>query len=201
MPRTHIIQSWVGAAEYGDGDTYSGEQIGNRNQKSVGVHITRSGDQWYANPAAYADEKPKPSAFESIMLADRHYSRLSGLSGALDVQLDNGEIDLESWAAARRNIDARLSKAWLRVQRERGWTSEDESSPLHEFELEFDVDILKRRRLDYSIIPSGSVFKGLRDDNCLKILYTKSLTMCADVAKVYSKIVNITKEIIAEGLI
>ena len=44
--RTHIVQSWVGACEYDEGDTYNGQQIGNRNQKSIGVLIERSGDQW-----------------------------------------------------------------------------------------------------------------------------------------------------------
>lgn len=66
MPRLHILSSWVGAAEYDEGDTYSGEQVGRRSQKSVGVTIERDGDQWKghitpdgrANLAAYSD-KPK----------------------------------------------------------------------------------------------------------------------------------------------
>jgi len=75
MARTHIIQSWVGACEYDDGDTYSGEQIGNRLQKSIGVTIQRSGDQYKAeaqqppvwlngraNVSAFADDKPDKQA-------------------------------------------------------------------------------------------------------------------------------------------
>jgi len=41
MPRQYIVNSWVGAAEYDEGDTYNGQQVGNRNQKSIGVHVTR----------------------------------------------------------------------------------------------------------------------------------------------------------------
>ena len=66
MPRTHVIQSWVGAAEYDEGDTYSGEQIGNRNQRSVGVAFERSGDGWSARklPDVWtADGKPNIKAF------------------------------------------------------------------------------------------------------------------------------------------
>ena len=69
----------------------------------------------------------KPSAFSQIMLADRNYERLSGLSEALDLQLDNGELSLEDWAAARKNIDKRLAAAWIRVCKERSWTPEGES--------------------------------------------------------------------------
>lgn len=84
MARTHIIQSWVGACEYDDGDTYSGEQIGNRLQKSVSVTIQRSGDQYKAeaqqpavwvngraNVSAFTDDKPdkqaKPKPVESVI--------------------------------------------------------------------------------------------------------------------------------------
>ena len=148
--RTHIIQSWVGACEYDEGDTYNGQQLGNRNQKSIGVLIERSGDQWKAgnvdqqiptfingraNVAAFADpvSKPKapakkPSAFSQIMLADKNYTRLCALSEQLDQELDAGHIpDFESYCAARKNIDKRLASAWLRVCKERNWTPEGES--------------------------------------------------------------------------
>lgn len=85
MARTHIVQSWVGACEYDDGDTYSGEQIGNRLQKSIGVTIQRSGDEYKAeaqqppvwlnngraNVSAFADDEPdrqaKPKPGESVI--------------------------------------------------------------------------------------------------------------------------------------
>mgnify|MGYP007112416797 CR=1 FL=1 len=76
MPRTHVIQSWVGAAEYDEGDTYSGEQIGNRNQRSVGVAFERSGDGWSARklPDVWtADGKANIKAFsdEALGLAQK----------------------------------------------------------------------------------------------------------------------------------
>ena len=84
MARTHIIQSWVGACEYDEGDTYSGEQIGNRLQQAIGVTIQRSGDQYKAesqqppvwlngraNVSAFADDEPdrqaKPKPGESVI--------------------------------------------------------------------------------------------------------------------------------------
>lgn len=148
--RTHIVQSWVGACEYDEGDTYNGQQLGNRNQKSIGVLIERSGDQWKAgnvdqqiptfingraNVAAFSEPvtKPKapakkPSAFSQIMLADKNYDRLCALSEQLDQELDAGHIpDFESYCAARKNIDKRLAAAWIRVCKERNWTPEGES--------------------------------------------------------------------------
>mgnify|MGYP007013227118 CR=1 FL=1 len=76
MPRIHVIQSWVGAAEYDEGDTYSGEQIGNRNQRSVGVAFERSGDGWSARklPDVWtADGKANIKAFsdEALGLAQK----------------------------------------------------------------------------------------------------------------------------------
>lgn len=84
MPRMHVLQSWVGACEYDEGDTYSGEQIGNRLQQAVGVTIQRSGDQYKAeaqqppvwvngraNVSAFTDDKPdkqaKPKPGESVI--------------------------------------------------------------------------------------------------------------------------------------
>ena len=200
--RTHIVQSWVGACEYDEGDTYNGQQLGNRNQKSIGVLIERSGDQWKAgnvdqqiptfingraNVAAFAEPvtKPKasakkPSAFSQIMLADRNYERLSGLSEALDLQLDNGELSLEDWAAARKNIDKRLAAAWLRVCKERSWTAEGE--PLDNsldsglsFSLE-DIqearDIGEKQRVKRELTGWGTI-DDLSEENCFRGLFCK----------------------------
>ena len=150
MPRQYIVNSWVGASEYDEGDTYNGQQVGNRNQKSIGVLIERSGDQWKAgnvdqqiptfingraNVAAFAEPVTKPkasakkaSAFSQIMLADKNYTRLCALSEQLDQELDAGHIpDFESYCAARKNIDKRLAAAWLRVCKERNWNESGES--------------------------------------------------------------------------
>jgi len=224
MPRTHIIQSWVGACEFDEGDTYSGEQIGNRNQKSIGLLVERSGDQWKAgnvsqdiptfingrpNIQAFAEPIVKPKAaakkksvLNSILLADRNYERLCGLSEQLDQEFDAGQIDLESWAAARKNIDQRLAKAWARVQRERGWEGQEELLALEQYPsegLEFTLDIEHSRalRIDYSVLPSDSVFSKLSDDNLFKIGYTMALTVVNKVSKLW----NVSKTIIEEGLL
>lgn len=71
MPRQYIVNSWVGAAEYDEGDTYSGEQIGNRHQRSVEVALERSGDGWSARkiPDVWtADGKANIKAFSDEAL-------------------------------------------------------------------------------------------------------------------------------------
>ena len=217
MPRTHIVQSWVGACEYDEGDTYSGEQIGNRNQKSIGLLLERSGDQWKAgnvsqdiptfingrpNIQAFAEPIAKSKApaktksvLSSILLADRNYERLCGLSEQLDAELDQGLIDLESWAAARKNIDARLAKAWARVQRERGWDAQCETFEQEQYPSEGEAK--KPRQYDYSELPSDSVFAGLKDDNTFKKIYVNLLTMVNKL----SKLLNNGKEILKDGLV
>ena len=186
MPRQYIVNSWVGAAEYDEGDTYNGQQVGNRNQKSIGVHVTRSGDQWYANTAAYAEpEKKAPakkkSAFESIMLADKNYTRLCGLSEQLDQELDAGHIpDFESYCAARKNIDKRLATAWLRVCKERNWNESGESLDSHldsglSFSLE-DIqearDIGEKQRVKRELT-GWSTIDELSEENCFRGLFCR----------------------------
>lgn len=219
MPRTHIIQSWVGAAEYDEGDTYSGEQIGNRNQRSIGVLIERSGDQWKAgnvsqdiptyvngraNVSAFAEPVAKPkapaktkSAFDSIMLADRNYERLCGLSEQLDAELDQGQIDLESWVAARRNIDKRLQKAWQRVLRERPELNEPEQCPSEGLDFTLDIEHSRASTIDYTVIPNGSVFAELQDGNIFKQCAVFLLTAC----KWFAKFTSTAKQLAQEGVI
>jgi len=185
MPRQYIVNSWVGAAEYDEGDTYNGQQVGNRNQKSIGVHVTRSGDQWYANTAAYAEpEKKAPAkkktAFQSISLADSNYERLCGLSDALDTQLDNGELSFEDWTYARRQIDERLAKAWSRLCKCRGWdeNGKDIDSSLEHgltFSLE-DIqearDIGEKQRVKRDLTGWGTI-DDLSEENCFRGLFCK----------------------------
>lgn len=157
-----------------------------------------------ANVSAFAESVAKPKApakkksvLDSILLADRNYSRLCGLSEKLDQELDDGSIDLESWAAARRNIDNRLEKAWARVQRERCWDDQPEELPELSFSLEACTEQRRGFKIDYSVLSADSVFSGLKDDNLFKIGYTLCLTSC----KALSKLLNNTKEIIKEGLV
>lgn len=206
MSRYFMVQSWVGSHE--NEPDYNGNQCGERNVRSS--EVAPLYDQYgNANIKAFSDEAlqkkgktKKTSAFDSIMLADRNYSRLCGLSEQLDTELDQGLIDLESWAAARRNIDQRLAKAWARVQRERGWEGQEELSALEQYPshgLDFTLHIEQSRALiiDYSILPSDSVFSKLSDDNLFKIGYTMALTVVNKVSKLW----NVSKTIIEEGLL
>ena len=133
--RSYLIQQW------NDASSYSGEMIGNRLKESTDLFLANG----KANIGLF-EEKPKapakkPSAFSQIMLADRNYERLSGLSEALDLQLDNGELSLEDWAAARKNIDKRLAAGWLRVCKERSWCPEGKDIDNHpEHELTFSLE-------------------------------------------------------------
>lgn len=132
MPRMFITQSWVGASEYDEGDTYNGEQIGNRNQKSVGVHITRSGDNWYANTQAYADTPKKPvkkrSAFERICTMETAYERLQEQLEELDEDYYSNQLELEDWLYARKIITEKLDKQWKKICKARGWDADEEDA-------------------------------------------------------------------------
>ena len=185
MPRQYIVNSWVGAAEYDEGDTYNGQQVGNRNQKSIGVHVTRSGDQWYANTAAYAEpEKKAPAkkktAFHSISLADSNYERLCGLSDALDTQLDNGELSFEDWTYARRQIDQRLAKAWSRLCKARNWDENGESLDNHpEHELTFSLEDIEESSFHWEKqrvkreLTGNDIFDSLSETNVFLGLFIK----------------------------
>jgi len=193
--RSYLIQSW------NDASSYSGEQIGNRLKESTDLFLANG----KANIGLF-EEKPKTtkktSAFDSIMLADRNYSRLCGLSEQLDQEFDAGQIDLESWAAARKNIDQRLAKAWARVQRERGWEGQEELLELEQYpskglELTLDFEPKTQRQYDYSAIPSNSVFAELQDGNSFKIIYIHVLTACKWLAKLSAT----GKQLVQEGLV
>ena len=162
-----------------------------------------------ANVSAFAEPTAKPKAaaktksvLSSILLADRNYERLCGLSEQLDQELDAGQIDLESWAAARKNIDQRLAKAWARVQRERGWEGQEELLALEQctsegLELTLDFEPKTQRQYDYSVIPSNSVFAELQDGNSFKIICIHVLTACKWLAKLSAT----GKQIVQEGLV
>lgn len=208
MSRYFMVQSWVGSHE--NEPDYNGNQCGERNVRSS--EVAPLYDQYgNANIKAFSDEallarkgkQPKTkSAFDSIMLADRNYTRLCGLSEQLDVEFDKGLVDLESWAAARKNIDQRLAKAWTRVQRERGWSDqgellEPEQYPSEGLEFTLDYEPPRPLKIDYSILPAESAFAGLSDGNIFKQCACLTLTGC----KWFAKLTSTTKQIIQEGLI
>jgi len=206
MARHYVLGSWANADEF----DYSGEQLmGSRQGKSICMdHMLPNG---MANLKRYGDPveqkpktqtKPKLTAFDKVCTADRSYEKLCALSEELDNQLDLGEIDLESWSYARKQLDKKLERAWARVQRERGWEGQEELLALEQYPsqpLDFTLDIEHSRTLtiNYSILPSDSVFSGLKDDNFFKQCACFVLTGY----KAVSNLLNNGKEILKEGLI
>ncbi len=184
MSRHFVLGTWANADEY----DYSGEQLmGHRQGKSVCMdHMLPSGManlKRYGDPVTTATKtpaKPKLTAFDKICTADRAYSRLSDLSEELDNQLEGGEIDLESWAYARKQLDKKLEKSWSAVCRLRNWTAEGE--PLDNsldsglsFSLE-DIqearDIGEKQRVKRELTGWGTI-DDLSEENCFRGLFCK----------------------------
>jgi len=184
--RSYLIQQW------NDASSYSGEMIGNRLKESTDLFLANG----KANIGLFEEKQKAPAkkkvdAFSSIMLADKNYTRLCNLSEALDLQLDNGELNLEDYAAARKNIDKRLASAWLRVCKERNWTAEGE--PLDNsldsglsFSLE-DVqearDIGEKQRVKRELTGWGTI-DDLSEENCFRGLFCKVKKVMMFVQKV-----------------
>ena len=184
MARHYVLGSWANADEF----DYSGQQLmGHRQGKSVCMdHMLPSG---MANLKRYGDPvtpvtktpaKPKLTAFDKICTTDRTYSRLCALSEELDNQLEGGEIDLESWAYARKQLDKKLEKAWSAVCRLRNWNESGESldnsldSGLS-FSLE-DIqearDIGEKQSVKRELTGWGTI-DDLSEENCFRGLFCK----------------------------
>lgn len=185
MPRMFISQSWVGAAEYDEGDTYNGQQVGNRNQKSIGVHVTRSGDQWYANTKAYADDKPskkpvqKRSAFSQACLSDNNLERLQRISESLDDDLESGVLSVEDWNYAKKNLQPRIDRAWKKIAKTRGW-EEDEQEETGCIESAYQPQPTNRNNhqrnsFTSNVVCSNMVINSLSEGNIFKGLYLSCL--------------------------
>ena len=206
MARHYVLGSWANADEF----DYSGEQLmGHRQGKSICMdHMLPSG---MANLKRYGDPieqkpktqtKPKLTAFDKVCTADRSYEKLCALSEELDNQLDLGEIDLESWSYARKQLDKKLERAWGAVCRNRGWEGQEELLALEQYpseglEFTLELEAKTQRQYDYSAIPNNSVFAELQDGNSFKIIYIHVLTAC----KWFAKFTSTAKQIIQEGLI
>ena len=134
MPRMYVVNSWVGAAEYDEGDTYSGEQIGNRNQKSVGVHILRDGDQWKANVDAYSDDaltkKPavkKKKITETIIPQSATLNKLDEQESELYKAFENEEITHLEFTQCLNALELKRGRAWRSYQKAIGGVEEEDS--------------------------------------------------------------------------
>ena len=184
MARHYVLGSWANADEF----DYSGEQLmGHRQGKSVCMdhmlpsgmaNLKRYGDP--VTPVSKAATKPKLTTFDKICTADRVYSRLSALSEELDNQLEGGEIDLESWAYARKQLDKKLEKSWSAVCRLRNWNESGESLDISlESGLTFSLegiqearDTGEKQRVKREMTGWGTI-DDLSEENCFRGLFCK----------------------------
>lgn len=150
MPRQYIVNSWVGAAEYDEGDTYSGEQIGNRHQRSVGVAFERSGDGWSArklpdvwtkdgkaNIAGFTDEalglnQKKAPAKKTVPIAhqivpqEKTLDRLDKQEAELYKAFENEEISEEEFKQLIFALEQKRNRAWKSRCKALGISSDDD---------------------------------------------------------------------------
>lgn len=202
MSRYFMVQSWVGSHE--NEPDYNGNQCGERNVRSS--EVAPLYDQYgNANIKAFSDEalqkkaqaKPKLSAFEKVCTADRSYEKLCTLSEELDQQLDSNQISWDDYIYARKQLDVKLERQWQAVCKARGWTNQPEQYPSQGLGFTLDLEHSRQRQLDYSVIPSGSVFAELAEGNSFKIFYARLLTVVNKVSKMW----NVSKQIIEQGVI
>lgn len=116
MPRQHIVNSWVGAAEYPEGDQYSGEQVGCRPKPSIEVKIERSGDQWrtvdFNNRVRQAKQKSKQELAQdgvqallySLSPDEKKLDSLDEKEQALTAAYIDGLIEAEQYEKAIETI-------------------------------------------------------------------------------------------------
>lgn len=156
-----------------------------------------------ANIAGFSDTvskpktKPKKSALQTVALADSHYERLANLSEELDKELESGKLSFDDWAYARKTLDVRLEKAWQRLSKARGWTNDNEPMLPYAEGFTLHLEAPKGLKIDYSMLPSDSVFSKLSDDNLFKIGYTICLTALSKVSRLW----KVSKTVIQEGVI
>ena len=142
------------------------------------ANLKRYGDP--VTPVSKTPTKPKLTAFDKVCTADRTYSRLCALSEELDNQLEGGEIDLESWAYARKQLDKKLEKSWSTICRLRNWNESGESldssldegltfSPedIEESSFRWEKQRVKRE------LTGNVVFDSLRENNVFLGLFIK----------------------------
>jgi len=202
VSRHFVLGTWANADEY----NYSGEQLmGHRQGKSVCMdHMLPSGManlKRYGDPVAEkskAQPKSKPSAFSQIMLADRNYSRLCSLSEALDLQLDNKELDITDWAAARKNIDKRLAAGWSRVCKERSWQEESLDNHLDDA-LSFNLDDIQKapKRPSKQRNTGWVVVDELSEENTFKALFwhvKRGMMMVSKVVATFKQVIDTIKQ-------
>lgn len=161
MPRMYVLNSWVGAAEYDEGDTYNGNQVGNRAQRSVEIRMSRDGDGYKTNSKAPKKPKKEVSLRDSILIANRHLDRLEKLSERLESEYLDGDVSHADYILMRKNLDKRLERAWKRVEKENFYEDEEDSLTASQ---EQAINI--KRNTD-----SLGIFESLSPDNSFRRAY------------------------------
>ena len=114
MPRQYIVNSWVGAAEYPEGDQYSGEMVGCRSKPSIEVKIERSGDQWrtvgvnQGNRVRQPKQKSKQELAQDLLYSlnpeEKKLDLLDEKEQALTTAYIDGLIEAEQFEKAIETI-------------------------------------------------------------------------------------------------
>lgn len=218
MARQYIIQSWVGSAEYDEGDSYSGEQIGHRNQKSVEVKMVRSGDNWKAeqpevwvngkaNVNAFAD-KPTPKATKkTIDIRDRicpqqkTYERLEQMQKDLEQEFTDGKLSDEEYLSLSAVLDKKLQRAWVLLAKAMNW-KEEETEDYGDNSCDFTLEDLHSQDKAVNIKRNRElvgVLGTLNDDNVFRVYWCHWLEVkrfCGVFRKEIKKSVEKTKKFI-----
>lgn len=129
MPRQYIVNSWVGAAEYDEGDTYNGEQIGHRAQKSVEVKMTRSGDQWKAQTKKQSTKKR--SVREKIVPQEVRLKNLEAAMDELEQEYDNGQgrMTTKEYLELSNILEKKYKRAYELLEKAMGWEPDPSEQP------------------------------------------------------------------------
>lgn len=159
-----------------------------------------------ANISAYAsdpEQKPKrpvkkKSAFEQVNLADRHYQRLENLSIQLDEELEAGEISMEDWVYARKQLDKRLDAGWLRLCKARGWNPVERDEEIYSLCVAEMAQKHKQKKAQKDVDSSEcsglgfvqDVAAGLSEENIFRPMLEKLLTATAKLSKILEIIKN-----------
>ena len=158
MTRMYIQPSWTDAAS--DHSQWSGGNGQYRGDKSQEISTFVN---CKANVKAFSDEaiernkaKAKPkSVTDSILLSERHMNRLEDMSAQLEQEYMSQAIDTETYVYARKTLDVRLEKAFIRLAKDRNWSHNEDTE-----EESLNTD---QNRVEKVVL--HRVFDGVSHDN------------------------------------
>lgn len=125
MTRMYIQPSFVDScSSHGEWSGGNGQYRGDKSQ-DISTFVNGK-----ANVKAFSDEaiernkakvKPK-SVTDSILLSERNMNRLEHMSAQLEQEYMSQAIDTETYVYARKTLDKRLEKAFIRLAKDRNWS-------------------------------------------------------------------------------